>query len=163
MLRAFSILVVGVLVASFAYAATISGPAPNFTLPSRDGKTVSLADLKGQVVMVNFWATWCGPCRKEMPHLEALHQRYSSLGFTLLGVNVENDPAGAKKWLEDNGPVTFPILLDTKNQVSKLYKVAGMPTSVFIDRKGNVRVVHKSYKAGDENMYLTQVRSLLKE
>jgi peroxiredoxin len=163
MLRAFSILVVGVLVASFAYAATISGPAPNFTLPSRDGKTVSLADLKGQVVMVNFWATWCGPCRKEMPHLEALHQRYSSLGFTLLGVNVENDPAGAKKWLEDNGPVTFPILLDTKNQVSKLYKVNTMPSTVLVGRDGTMRYIHHGYEPGVEGEYQTQVRALLKE
>src|SRR5262245_19199440 len=99
MLRAFSVLVVGALVASFAYAGAISGPAPNFSLQSRDGKTVSLADYKGQVVMVNFWATWCQPCRQEMPHLEAIYKKYNSLGFTLLGVNVEDNPEGAKKWL----------------------------------------------------------------
>ena len=100
MLRAFSVLVLSGLIATFAMAATVSGPAPAFKLQSRDGKTVSLADLKGQVVMVNFWATWCGPCRQEMPHLEALYERYNSLGFTLLGVNVEDNPEGAKKWLE---------------------------------------------------------------
>jgi peroxiredoxin len=163
MLRAFSVFVVSVLVASFAYAATISGPAPNFTLQSRDGKSVSLADLKGQVVMVNFWATWCGPCRQEMPHLEALYERYNSLGFTLLGVNVEDNPEGAKKWLEENGPVTFPVLLDPKNQVSKLYKVTAMPSTVLVARDGTMRFIHHGYKPGYEGEYQNQVRTLLRE
>jgi peroxiredoxin len=163
MLRAFSVLVIGVLVASFGYAATISGPAPSFTLQSRDGKTVSLADLKGQVVMVNFWATWCGPCRQEMPHLEALYERYNSLGFTLLGVNVEDNPEGAKKWLAENGPVTFPVLLDPKNQVSKLYKVVTMPTTVLVARDGTMRFIHNGYKPGYEGEYQNQVRALLRE
>src|SRR5689334_25419365 len=123
MLRAFSVLIVGGLVASFALAATITGPAPGFTLKSREGKTVSLADYKGQVVMVNFWATWCGPCRQEMPHLEALYEKYKGLGFTLVGVNVDDNSSGAAKWLKENGPVTFPIAFDPKSEVSKLYKV----------------------------------------
>ena len=163
MLRAFSVLIVGAFVASFAFAATISGPAPNFTLQSRDGKSVSLADLKGQVVMVNFWATWCQPCRQEMPHLEALHKRYSSLGFTLLGVNVEDNPEGAKKWLDENGPVTFPVLLDPKNQVSKLYKVVAMPSTVLVARDGTMRFIHHGYKPGYEGEYQNQVRALLRE
>jgi peroxiredoxin len=163
MLRAFSVLVVSALLASFAYAAKISGPAPNFTLQSRDGKTVSLADLKGQVVMVNFWATWCGPCRQEMPHLEALYSRYNSLGFTLLGVNVEDNPEGAKKWLDENGPVTFPVLLDPKNQVSKLYDVIAMPSTVLVARDGTMRFIHHGYKPGYEGEYQNQVRALLRE
>ena len=163
MLRAFSVLVLSVLIATFAMAATISGPAPAFKLQSRDGKMVSLADLKGQVVMVNFWATWCGPCRQEMPHLEALYERYNSLGFTLLGVNVEDNPEGAKKWLEENGPVTFPVLLDPKNEVSKLYKVQTMPTTVLVARDGTMRFIHHGYKPGYEGEYQTQVRALLKE
>jgi peroxiredoxin len=163
MLRAFSVFVVGALVASFAYAATISGPAPNFTLQARDGKSVSLADYKGKVVMVNFWATWCQPCRQEMPHLEAIYKKYNSLGFTLLGVNVEDNPEGAKKWLEENGPVTFPVLLDPKNQVSKLYKVVSMPTTVIVARDGTMRFIHNGYKPGYEGDYQTQVRTLLRE
>jgi peroxiredoxin len=163
MLRAFSIFVMGVLVASLGIAATLSGPAPNFTLQSRDGKTVALADLKGQVVMVNFWATWCQPCRQEMPHLEALYKKYNSLGFTLLGVNVEDNPEGAKKWLAENGPVTFPVLLDPKNEVSKLYKVVAMPSTVLVARDGTMRFIHHGYKPGYEGEYQTQVRALLRE
>jgi peroxiredoxin len=163
MLRVFSVLVVSALAASFALAATLSGPAPNFTLQSRDGKTVSLADFKGQVVMINFWATWCGPCREEMPHLEALYERYNSLGFTLLGVNVEDNPSGATKWLKDNGPVTFPVLFDPKSEVSGLYKVTAMPSTVLVGRDGTMRFIHHGYKAGYEGEYQTQVRGLLRE
>lgn len=126
MLRTFSLLVVSTLVASLAWAAqTLTGPAPGFTLQSRDGQAVSLGEQKGKVVMVNFWATWCVPCRQEMPHLQALYERYNSLGFELLAVNVEDNPAGARKWLAET-PVTFPVLFDAKNEVSKLYKVTAV-------------------------------------
>ena len=115
MLRAFSVLALTTLVASLAWAAAVSGPAPGFTLQSRDGAQVSLASQKGNVVMINFWATWCVPCRQEMPHLQALYERYSSLGFELLAVNVEkNNAEGARKWLEET-PVTFPVLFDPNN------------------------------------------------
>jgi peroxiredoxin len=163
MLRAFSVLALTTLVASLAWAATLSGPAPNFTLQSNVGGQVSLASLKGQVVMVNFWATWCVPCREEMPHLEALYKRYNSLGFELLAVNVEkNNAEGARKWLEET-PVTFPVLFDPENQVTKLYKVQTMPSTVLIGRDGTMRFIHHGYKPGYENEYQTQVRALLRE
>ena len=140
-----------------------SSLAPSFSLPSRTGEVLSLDKLKGQVVMLNFWASWCGPCRTEMPLLDQMHKRYSSLGFTLVGVNVEPDAKGAEAWLSKQKPVSFPIAFDTDSKVSKMYKVAGMPSTVFVDRKGNIRVMHKGYKPGDENIYLTQIRSMLKE
>jgi len=163
MLRAFSVLVLSALIATFAWSATASGPAPGFTLKSREGKAISLASFKGQVVLLNFWATWCGPCREEMPKLQALYAKYNALGFALVGVNVENNPDGAKKWLEDNGPVTFPILLDTKNEVSKLYRVDTMPSTVLIAKDGTMRFVHHGYKPGYEGDYQNEVRQLLKE
>ena len=164
MLRAFSVLVMTTLVASLAWAAqTLSGPAPNFSLQSRDGQQVSLASLKGKVVMVNFWATWCVPCRQEMPHLEALYEKYNSLGFELLAVNVEkNNAEGARKWLEET-PVTFPVLFDPNNEVTKLYKVQTMPSTVLVARDGTMRFIHHGYKPGYESEYQTQVRALLRE
>jgi peroxiredoxin len=147
-----------------ALAISSSAPAPDFTLASRAGKPVSLAQYKGQVVMINFWATWCGPCRQEMPHLEAIHKKYSKMGFTMLGVNVEPDSKAASAWLaKQSTPVSFPILFDTDSKVSKLYSVAGMPSSVIVDRKGKVRVLHKGYKPGDENEYLNSIRTLIRE
>ncbi|HET7609182.1 MAG TPA: TlpA disulfide reductase family protein [Gammaproteobacteria bacterium] len=163
MLRAFSVFALTLLVASLAYAATVSGPAPNFTLQSNAGGQVSLASLKGKVVMVNFWATWCVPCRQEMPHLQALYEKYNGLGFELLAVNVEkNNAEGARKWLQET-PVTFPVLFDPENQVTKLYKVQTMPSTVIIGRDGTMRFMHNGYKPGYENDYQTQVRALLRE
>jgi thiol-disulfide isomerase/thioredoxin len=138
------------------------GPAPNFTLSSNTGKPVKLSDYKGQVVMINFWATWCGPCRKEMPLLESIYKQYKNKGFTLLGVNVEPDPKASVDWLKKT-PVSFPVLYDTNSDVSTLYKVSGMPTTVFIDKKGNVRAVHQSYNDGDENEYMSNISKLMRE
>ena len=147
-----------------AFAASSSGPAPAFQLSGRGGKAVDLAALKGQVVMINFWATWCGPCRQEMPLLEDIYKKYKPMGFTMLAVNVEPDSKAAEAWLGKLAkPVSFPVAFDTESKVSKMYKVAGMPSTVFVDRKGNIRVMHKGYKPGDENFYLTQIRSMLKE
>ena len=163
MLRAFSVFAMTLLVASLAWAATVSGPAPNFTLQSNAGGQVSLASLKGKVVMVNFWATWCVPCRQEMPHLQALYEKYNGLGFELLAVNVEkNNAEGARKWLQET-PVTFPVLFDPENQVTKLYKVQTMPSTVLIGRDGTMRFMHSGYKPGYENDYQTEVRALLRE
>ena len=102
------------------------------------------------------------PCRQEMPLLDALYKRYNRMGFTLLGVNVEEDSSGADKWLADT-PVTFPILYDTKNQVSKLYDITAMPSTVLVDRQGNVRFLHRGYKPGDENDYQNAIRELIRE
>ena len=143
-------------------AEDVSGPAPDFTLAARDGGPVTLSDLKGQVVMINFWATWCGPCRKEMPLLEQLHQRYERLGFTLLGVNVEEEGTDREAFLKDT-PVTFPILYDPENNVSKLYNVSAMPSTVLVDRAGNVRFLHHGYQEGYENAYQDQIRTLVRE
>ena len=145
------------------FATSSSGPAPAFQLTGRGGKAIDLSQFKGQVVMINFWATWCGPCRQEMPLLEDIYKKYKPMGFTLVGVNVEPDAKGAEAWLSKQKPVSFPIAFDTDSKVSKMYKVAGMPSTVFVDRKGNIRVMHKGYKPGDENFYLTQIRSMLKE
>jgi thiol-disulfide isomerase/thioredoxin len=137
-------------------------PAPQFKLASLAGKQVGLDQYKGQVVMINFWASWCVPCRQEMPILEKLHTKYKPMGFSMVGVNVEPDSNLAINWLKTT-PVTFPILFDTKSEVSKLYAVAGMPSTVIIDRKGNLRWLHRGYKPGDENKYLDQIRALVRE
>jgi len=141
---------------------TAGSPAAAFQLPAAIGAPVSLADLKGQVVLINFWASWCGPCRQEMPILEQLYRKYKPAGFTLLGVNVEPKSGDAMTFLKAT-PVSFPILFDTQSKVSTLYEVSGMPSTVIVDRKGNVRYVHHGYKPGDESEYLDQIRSLMRE
>jgi peroxiredoxin len=137
-------------------------PAPSFQLISNTGKPVNLDSLKGQIVLVNFWASWCGPCRKEMPILEQLNRQFHNKGVTLIGVNVEPNSAAAADWLKAT-PVSFPILFDTDSKVSKLYQVEGMPNTVILDRKGNVRYIHRGYQPGAENEYLDQIRALIRE
>ena len=83
-----------------AFAASVGAPAPQFDLASQAGKNVTLEQYKGQVVMLNFWASWCGPCRQEMPLLEGIYKKYNKLGFTMLGVNVEPDSNAAVDWLK---------------------------------------------------------------
>lgn len=154
---------VGVLLCAVALAGdTQSKPAPDFTLDSRAGTPLSLAQYKGQVVMLNFWASWCVPCKQEMPLLETIQKTYGKRGFTLIGVNVEPDSKAANAVLEKI-PVSFPVVYDTESKVSKAYDVSGMPSSVFIDRKGQVRMLHRGYKPGDENEYMNEIRALVME
>jgi peroxiredoxin len=150
------------LIAAQAQAISESAPAPDFTLKSNSGKNIKLSELRGQVVMINFWASWCGPCRQEMPLLNQLYQRYEPMGFTLLGVNVEEDSAAADKVLKEI-PVDFPVLYDNRNQVSDTYQVRAMPSTILIDRDGKVRYLHKGYKPGYEEDYQKQVRELIRE
>ncbi|MFI4879480.1 MAG: TlpA family protein disulfide reductase [Steroidobacterales bacterium] len=158
----FAALAAALVLSVPAWAFAPGAPAPQFSLAARGGQNVSLAQYKGQVVMLNFWASWCGPCRQEMPLLESIYKKYNKLGFTMLGVNVEPDSNAANAWLKET-PVSFPILYDTQSKVSKLYDVAGMPTSVIIDRAGKVRLIHRSYRPGDENEYLDSIRTLVRE
>lgn len=143
-------------------AADATGPAAEFKLQSRAGEAVSLSSLRGQVVLINFWATWCGPCRKEMPLLEQLQKKYAPLGFTMLGINVEEDTRLMDAFLKDV-PVSFPVLLDPVNGVSKLYNLSAMPSTVIVDRKGNVRFIHQGYTPGDESKYQDLIRQLIRE
>lgn len=136
--------------------------APDFTLKSTTGTNVRLSELRGDVILLNFWASWCGPCRQEMPILNALHQRYSKLGFSIIGVNVDKDSSLADKLLKDI-PVSFPVLLDNTGAVSTSYNVSAMPTSVLIDRDGNMRFLHKGYKPGYEQEYETEIKELIRE
>ena len=156
------LLALSLLLAPLALALTSSGPAANFTLKSASGENIRLSEYRGQVVLINFWASWCGPCRQEFPHLDALHQKYEALGFTVFGVNVEQDRDTADKVLRDI-PVTFPILFDEQNQVSELYDVTAMPMTVLVDRNGEIRFMHKGYKPGYEAQYEQQIRALVKE
>ena len=156
------LLILGCLFAIPAYALETGSVAADFTLKSNTGKNIRLSEQRGQVVMVNFWASWCGPCRKEMPLLNDLYNEYHKLGFNLLGVNIDEDPKLAEKVLADI-PVNFPILLDSKNSVSELYGIDAMPTTVLIDRNGKVRHLHRGFKSGYELTYEQQIKALIKE
>lgn len=147
---------------SLASSGLEGSAAPDFALKSSTGKNLRLSEYRGDVVMINFWATWCGPCRQEMPLLDELYQRYERVGFNLLGVNIDDDSRRAMQMIDELG-VKFPVLFDARKEVSKLYEVEAMPVTVLVDREGNVRYVHHGYKPGYEDKYLDQIRSLLRE
>jgi len=160
-----SILILTAAVMAFSSSASsvpLKAPAPDFTLKSLEGANLRLEEYRGQVVLINFWASWCGPCRQEMPILDRLHQRYEDTGFAVLGVNVEGEVAPAQK-IVDKTNVTFPVLIDEGQSVSQLYDLEAMPSTVVVDRDGIVRYVHRGYKPGDEAKYVDVVKKLIRE
>lgn len=116
--------------------------APDFTLNTWDGKPVHLADLKGQVVLVNFWASWCPPCTAEMPAIETVYQAYRGQGLVVLGVNAadQDETSAARQFAQAQG-LTFPLLTDENGAISLLYHVQALPTSFFVDRQGKIGAV----------------------
>jgi len=162
-LKAWLGMTAAVVMATSAVSAGLKqSSAPDFTLKSHEGENIRLSEYRGEVVLINFWASWCGPCRQEMPVLSELHDKYRALGFTVLGVNVESDTGKARKLLQDL-PVSFPVVFDDDSVVSKQYDVVAMPSTVLVDRDGNMRYLHKGYKPGLENVYQQQVRDLIRE
>ena len=156
-------LIFSVLAATSLASSGLAGrPAPDFALKSSSGENLRLSEYRGDVVMINFWATWCGPCRQEMPLLDELYSRYERVGFNLLGVNIDDDSSRAMAMINELG-VSFPVLFDSRKEVSKMYNVDAMPVTVIVDREGNVRHVHQGYKPGYEQKYLDEVRALLRE
>lgn len=152
----------GLMMAGSLHAEDMNTPAPDFTLRSKDHGNLRLEDHRGQVLMVNFWASWCGPCRQEMPLMEQLYQKYSKFGFEILAVNVDERSELADGFLA-KVPVSFPILYDADNQISELYEVDAMPTTFMIDRDGTIRYLHRGYKPGYEVEYEKQIRKLVRE
>lgn len=115
--------------------------APGFNLPALDGGEVSLEDYKGRKILLNFWASWCPPCRAEMPDLDKVYQNYKDKGVVVLAINLANteySPGDGPAYIQENG-FTFPVLIDKKGSVGALYQVISLPTTYFIDSDGIIR------------------------
>jgi thiol-disulfide isomerase/thioredoxin len=146
-----------------AVSADIVGkPAPDFALRSLKGPSVRLSEHLGEVVVINFWATWCGPCRQEMPLLDELYGKYQLAGLILLSVNIDDSAEPAIEMAHTLG-VSYPVLFDTRKEVSRAYEVSAMPVTVLVDRAGVVRYVSEGYKPGYEKRYTDKLRELLNE
>jgi peroxiredoxin len=162
---------VATAVAAAAVFAVVSAPrtppplgrgaaAPPFELAKLDGGAVSLASLRGQVVLVNFWATWCAPCEEEMPAMARLYQALRDQGFELLAISVDDTPEDVRRFKERLA-IPFPVLLDTDKQVSELYQTYRYPESFLIDRHGVIIERYIGPKAWDASEYIERVRSVL--
>ncbi|MBL7201815.1 MAG: redoxin domain-containing protein [Anaerolineae bacterium] len=118
----------------------VGNTAPDFELEELGGDTIRLHDYRGQVVMLNFWATWCGFCRVELPHMQRAYETYGDRGFTVLAINVREEAGPVRAFVEDMG-MTFPVPLDTAGEVLSQYRIRGLPTSVFIDQEGVILAI----------------------
>ena len=117
------------------------GPAPDFDLKAADGTPVGLKDYRGDVVLLNFWATWCAPCRTEMPLLESAFESFRDQGFVVLGIDFDESAELVAAFGEELG-LSFPLLLDPGGKIQHLYKVRGYPTTVVLDREGRIQAYH---------------------
>ena len=136
--------------------------APDFVLRSGDGENMRLSEYRREVVLVNFWASWCGDCRDQMPSLDSLYSLYHEAGLQLLSVNLDNKTEQARE-ITRSLELGFPVLYDSDRQVSKLYDVDAMPVTLLIDREGVVRYVEKGFSRGTKERYLEQLKALLRE
>jgi peroxiredoxin len=150
------------LISLNVHAVKVGQPAPDFTLKSMDGKNFNLTEQRGNIILINFWASWCGPCRKEMPVLQDLQEKYQDLGVQVWGINVEQENQAGKDFLA-NLELSFSIFFDETNKLSETYDVQAMPTTVLVDRDGIVRFVFRGFKDGYEKKYEKAIKQLIRE
>lgn len=140
----------------------IGKSASDFALRSLKQENIRLSEQLGEVVILNFWATWCGSCRQEMPLLDEIYLKYRRAGLVLLSINIDEDVDRAAEMAATLG-VSYPVLMDSRNEVAKAYEVGTMPSTVLIDREGTIRYVSEGYKPGYERRYTDKLRELLNE
>lgn len=156
------VLLLFLVVAGCSQEQEASNRAPSFELPSLDGERLALSDHDGQVLLLNFWASWCGPCRKEMPELDALHEQYRDRGVSIWGISVDVRAEKARAFA-DQVQVGYPLLLDSDMTVSGDYDVRAMPSTVIIDSEGRIRHTQLGFEAGVMEELETVIRKLLDE
>lgn len=124
---------------SVAAAPQVGKPAPDFQLPNLEGQYISLSSLRGKPVLINFWATWCPPCREEMPYLQQVYDGWSGKGLVLLTIDIGESAATIKEFMQNNN-LTMPVLLDTSQSIAQMYNITAIPTTFLIDKDGIIRV-----------------------
>lgn len=139
-------------------------PAPDFQGKTINGKDLKLSDYKGKVVLLDFWASWCPPCREEMPQLVKFYEEHHKQDFQLIAVNIDNKEGNMQKFLDKLFPQPeFPIVTDDTQKIPALFNIQAMPTTIFIDKKGNIRYRHDGFKDSYVNDFNSELTQLLKE
>lgn len=137
-------------------------PKAEVHLPSLAGQSASLSDLKGKVVLLDFWASWCGPCRESFPWMSEMQDRYAAQGLEVVAVNLDQEESDAKQFLTQV-PVRFTVLVDSQAQMPESFGLIGMPSSYLIDRQGRIRAEHIGFHKRDIEAYEQQIQTLLAE
>jgi len=136
--------------------------APDFSVDTANGKgKVSLASLKGKVVIVDFWATWCGPCKESFPKLQELYTKYNASGAEIVGLSEDDENQGIAEFAQAHGNAKFPVGWDNGKSIAGQYKPPTMPTSFVIDKNGIVRFVHVGYHDNDQAELETEIKQLM--
>jgi len=143
-----------------ALAVGVGEPAPAFSLPTARGDAVALDKLRGQVVYVDFWASWCGPCKRSFPWMNELAQRYGASGFTIIAVNVDKKREDAERFLAQM-PAQFTVVYDAPGATPAAFAVKGMPSSYLIDRNGRVVMVEQGFRDEQKTAVENRIRELL--
>lgn len=138
-----------------------AGEAADFSIPDGQFKG-HLSDLKNHVVYLDFWASWCSPCRRSFPWMNALQKKYADQGLVIVAVNVDREQELADEFLKQV-PAEFQIVFDEKGEIARAYEVVGMPSSYFIDRAGNIRFAHTGFYQNKEDKYEEELKILLSE
>lgn len=162
--KIYGILLVFTLAAFAGNAPEIGKTAPQFQATTFDGTKIQLSEFQGKVVLIDFWASWCGPCRQEMPFLNELHQKYRKTPFEIIAINIDDKIENAKKFIDRlSEPVHLTIVEDSKQQIPPLYDIKGMPTSILIDKEGVIRFWHTGFKESNKEDYISEIDGLIRE
>ncbi len=156
------LLSLAVMLPPAATAADALPPAPPIWAPQADGTMTGLKHLRGKVVLVDFWASWCAPCRESLPQLDAWYREWRDRGFTVLAVNVDTEQRKALAFLKQK-PVGYPVVYDPEGFWPEQYAIKGMPSGFLVDRSGRIRAVHHGYKAKDLPRIRQEIEALLAE
>jgi len=158
------LLCLGLACSLLARAAEVGEVAPEVSLPSLTAaeQQITLSELRGRIVYLDFWASWCGPCRLSFPQLEALRQELGPRGFEVLAVGVDEQREDGLAFLEEV-PVSYPVVWDGSGDTPRRYEILGMPTGYLIDGEGQVRVVHQGFRRGDGERLREEIIKLLGE
>jgi len=136
--------------------------APSFTATDLSGKSANLAGFRGKIVFLVFWASWCAPCREELPELDRLYKKFKTEGFEVIAISVDASESDVKSYLR-KFPISFPVLLDKKGDVNDAYRVSGLPTGFLIGKNGIIRHIHRGFGKELLPMYEKEITDLIKQ
>lgn len=148
------------LLSGAAQAASVGQDAPMFSLKQKSGENLSLTELRGRVVYLDFWASWCGPCRESFPWMNEMEAKYGKKGLRVIGINVDSEARDAERFLSTT-PAQFTVLFDPAGKTPEQYVLQGMPTSYLIDEHGKVLMVHPSFKDADRAALEARIQQAL--